>query len=138
MKIPFTALEMDEALSTYFPNLMIPRWSFSTDNPDDLAMGRYIWERVCPVLRRARSAIRLASKLAMLDGASRITLEYIKEAFTINPDDEDEDSDEDVEIEEDDDETGAEYGSHEKESHQRQAAKEETNRRREQRKGRKP
>src|SRR5262249_26668153 len=87
MKIQFEAIDEDELLTLFLPQIVLPRWSFDPKNSDDQKMGKYLWERVCPVLRRVRKILRMASKIAAIDEAERILLEHVKEAFEVDPDD---------------------------------------------------
>jgi type II secretory pathway predicted ATPase ExeA len=123
MKIPFEALDTEEVLHSFLPHLVIPRWSFHPENPQDRETGLYLWERARPALRRVRKILRLASKVAAVDQADQIQFIHIKEAFSVDPDDEllDDDSDSENGQEEVVDER---HGPHEKESEQRRDAKE--------------
>jgi DNA transposition AAA+ family ATPase len=124
MKIQFEAIDEEELIQIFLPQLILPRWSFNPDSSEDQEMGHYLWKRVCPVLRRVRKLLRIASKIAAIDGAEHIQLTHIKEAFTIDPDgqtpDEDEADDEDNE----DNIMDERHGSHEEESEKRRDAKE--------------
>jgi DNA transposition AAA+ family ATPase len=124
MKVPFEALDTDEVLDNFLPQLAIPRWSFDPANPQDREIGLYLWERARPALRRVRKIVRLANRVAAVDKVDQIQLEHIKEAFAIDPDDELPDGD-DTDTENDEHESIAErHGPHEEESEQRHDAKE--------------
>lgn len=123
MELPFKAIEEEELFNLFLPQLVLPRWSFDSNNPDDQEMGRYLWKRVRPVLRRVRKILRIASKIAAVDGDEQIQLDHIKEAFTLDPGkmfDKDETDDEDDEA----DTVDERHGPHEEESEQRRDAKE--------------
>src|SRR5262245_37094102 len=124
MELPFEAIDEDELLNIFLPQLVLPRWSFDSNNAEDQNMGRYLWERVRPVLRRVRKLLRIASKIAAIDGAERIQLSHIKEAFTIDPGDQMPDEDEADDEDDEDDMVDDRHGPHEEESEQRQDAKE--------------
>lgn len=123
MKIQFEAIGKDELLDTFLPRLILPRWSFDPENPLDREMGMYIWQRVCPVLRRVRRILRVAGKIAAIDGSERILLKHIKETFEIDPDDQTPDAEETDAEDSDTDEIDQRHGSHEDESEQRHNAK---------------
>jgi DNA transposition AAA+ family ATPase len=123
MKVPFEALDTDEVLDSFLPQLVIPRWSFDPAHPQDREMGLYIWERTRPALRRVRKIVRLASRVAAVDKVDRIQLDHIKEAFDIDPDDELFDDHPDAENGEEES-ADDRHGPHEEESEQRHDAKE--------------
>jgi hypothetical protein len=77
----FPTLTEDEALSTFFPGITLPRWSFNPDDAEDIKMGRYIWKRVKPSLRRAYALIYAADKMAELRDKPRVNLDVVQEAF---------------------------------------------------------
>lgn len=123
MRIPFKALDTEEFLDTFLPQLNIPRWVYDSSVQSDRDMGLFLWERLRPVLRRVRKVLQIASRLAVIDGAERITIKQIREAFSIDADTREEDNDEN----ENDDE---ERGEHEDESERRQDLKRKPGRRR--------
>lgn len=125
MMRPFPFIEEDEALNVYFPGLVFPRWSFDPQNRDDLKMGKAIWKRVKPSLRRARAVVQIADKVARIMKEQKVTMEHIEEAFTFTPVDSWEllnNTDNNVEPGEDE-AVDTDWGTHEHESEQRKAAK---------------
>jgi hypothetical protein len=77
----FQPLNEQEVLSTFFPGITLSHWSFDPNSADDIKMGRYIWKRVTPSLRRAYAAVYAANKIAALKNKPRVTLAHIQEAF---------------------------------------------------------
>ena len=88
-------------------------------------MGELLWEHVRPVLRRVRKVLNLASRIAVVDDAEKITKEHIKEALHSTPEGKEEDEVEDAVAEDEDDGRPEEQqqGAHERESERRQDIK---------------
>jgi len=124
MKIPFEALDTDEFLDHFLPRLVLPRWAYDPANDSDREMGMFLWERVRPVLRRVRKALNLASRIALVDDAEKITQGHIKEALRSASEEEEDDEDDNVaEVENDDLPEEERPGTHERESERRQDLK---------------
>lgn len=82
-KHAFLAPEPDEMIATVFPNLRIPRWRFNPDDPEHEALGRALWAKLQPALRRVRNVLALASQVAFEDGEPYITEDHIDEALLL-------------------------------------------------------
>lgn len=81
LRMGFRPLNVDEVLSTFLPQLVIPGWEFDRCMDDDREMGIFIWDMVRPSLRKLRNLLERASTLARGTGSSQITVEIIEDAL---------------------------------------------------------
>ncbi len=77
LSLPFPPLPDEEVFATFLPQLHLPGWAFDPQNETDLQMGKYLWRKSCPSLRRLRVILASASQIAQLRGTPTITLETI-------------------------------------------------------------
>ncbi len=54
----------DEVVTRVLPNLRIPRWQFTPDDPADWALGSHVWQEVSPSFRALRTVLEIASLVA--------------------------------------------------------------------------
>lgn len=65
-------------ITAFLPRLTLPGWVYDPQNELDLHMGKYLWRKSCPSLRRLRMILTYASQLAQRSGIPTITLEAIR------------------------------------------------------------
>src|SRR6266567_1078065 len=75
LSLLFPPLSEEEVIASFLPRLTISGWVFDPQNEFDLYMGKYLWRKSCPSLRRLRLILTYASQLAQQLGIPRITLE---------------------------------------------------------------
>jgi len=78
LSLPILPLPDEEVFATFLPQLHLPGWAFDPQNETDLQMGKYLWRKSCPSLRRLRVILASASQIAQLRGTPTITLETIR------------------------------------------------------------
>ncbi len=83
LSLPFPSLSDEEVFATFLPQLHLPRWMYDPQNEKDLLMGKYLWRKCRPSLRRLRVILTSASLLAQLHGSPTITLETIHLAIQL-------------------------------------------------------
>jgi DNA transposition AAA+ family ATPase len=81
LRMEFMPVKREELLSLVLPNLVFPCWQFNHEDEADYAMGERICAMVGTSLRKLRNLLQIASQTAQFEGAPRITLEMITEAF---------------------------------------------------------
>lgn len=74
----FPPLPEEEVIASFLPRLTMPGWVFSPQNELELQMGKYLWRKSCPSLRRLRMILTYASRFAQRRGTPTITLEEIR------------------------------------------------------------
>jgi hypothetical protein len=97
LSLPFPSLSDEEVFATFLPQLHMPGWTFDPQNEEDLLMGKYLWRKCRPSLRRLRVILTSASLLAQLHGSPTITLETIRLAVQLTSCEEDPSSTQDGE-----------------------------------------
>lgn len=85
IKMTFNALQQEEVLNEFLPDLVFPGWQYDPENAVDREMGVFIWERVRPSLRKLRNIIQLASQTAKNFNETKITIEHVKESMKWAP-----------------------------------------------------
>ena len=78
LSLPFPPLPDEEVFATFLPQLHLPGWAFDPQSETDLQMGKYLWRKSYPSLRRLRVILTCASVIAGLRGTPTITLETIR------------------------------------------------------------
>lgn len=78
LSLLFPPLSEEEVMTSFLPRLTIPGWVFDPQNEFDLHMGKYLWRKSRPSLRRLHLILTYASQLAQQRGMARITLEEIR------------------------------------------------------------
>ena len=81
LSLLFPPLSEEEVIASFLPRLTISGWVFDPQNEFDLHMGKYLWRKSCPSLRRLRMILTYASQLAQQRGTPRITSEDIRFAI---------------------------------------------------------
>ena len=83
LSLPFSPLSDEELFARFLPQLQLPGWTFDPQNETDLLMGKYLWRKCHPSLRRLHVILTSASLLAQLHGSPTITLETIRLAVQL-------------------------------------------------------
>jgi len=74
----FAPLPEEEVIASFLPQMTIPGWVFDPQNEFDLHMGKYLWRKSRPSLRRLHLILTYASQLIQRRGTPRITVEEIR------------------------------------------------------------
>jgi DNA transposition AAA+ family ATPase len=83
LHMEFLPLTQEEVLTTVLPALTLPYWQYHQDDSADREMGRVLWQRVCPSLRKLRVVLQYASQIARARQAERITPAILTETFRL-------------------------------------------------------
>lgn len=83
LSLPFPSLPDEEVFATFLPQLHLPGWMYDPQNEEDLFMGKYLWRKCRPSVRRLRVILTSAGLLAQLHGSPTITLETIRLAVQL-------------------------------------------------------
>lgn len=83
LSLPFPSFADEELFARFLPQLQLPGWTFDPQNESDLLMGKYLWRKCHPSLRRLHVILTSASLLAQLHGSPTITLETIRLAVQL-------------------------------------------------------
>jgi hypothetical protein len=75
--LEFYQMDEQEAVQTFFPNLVLPHWHIDPTNDADKELCWNIWECAEPSLRRARTIAQMASQIASYEGAPNVTIEHV-------------------------------------------------------------
>jgi Cdc6-like AAA superfamily ATPase len=110
LRMLFEILSEDEVINTFLPSMSraYSKWKYDANDQEDVKMGKFLWNKVKPSLRKLRSILRLANRIACQDKAAKISLDHIKESmkFALGNGGSEEDSD-DQDSESDDTEEGS-------------------------------
>lgn len=81
LRMEFLPLGLTEVLEVVLPQLVFQQWVFDPTVEEHHELGAYIWQLVNPSLRKLRSLLQAASKVAEHDNSPQITKMHIQEAF---------------------------------------------------------
>ena len=82
MRMRFEPLTLEEVTKVVLPQMIFPRWTFDPESEQDSLMGKEIWRRCRPSLRKVRNLLDMASKIAKAKQEPKITLATLREAYT--------------------------------------------------------
>lgn len=81
LRLTFETLDEEEVISNFLPKLEYPNWKYDLQKNADIEMGRFLWDKAKPSLRKLINIIKLSDYVAEVHGRSAIDLEIIKEAM---------------------------------------------------------
>ncbi len=81
LRMQFKPLQLEEVLTVVLPELVFPRWVYDQNHAADRLLGKAIWSKVNPSLRKLTNLLDLASQTARALETPTITRACIDEAF---------------------------------------------------------